>query len=92
MADIPAPTTPQALSVCTVQIGSLTSTILWLPGVQSATNSVRACDFIMCLPTNSIVNSLILVAHLPMRPIASGFLKMFSSGKLEGIVILCAWK
>jgi hypothetical protein len=29
------------------------------------------------------------VAHFPIWPMASGFLKMLSSRKLEGIMILC---
>ena len=36
----------------------------------------KARDWIALLPTNSMTKSLISVAHFPIRPMASGFLKM----------------
>ena len=90
IASILAPVAPHALSVCTVHIGYVTSAVLCMLGVQSTKKSTRAWDLIAFLPANSIAKLLISVAHFPIRPMALGFLKILSSGKLEGIVIFYA--
>jgi hypothetical protein len=42
IAAILAPADPHAPSVCTIHIGSVTSAVLWVSGVQSAKKSARA--------------------------------------------------